>query len=111
MSDRPMPDCVITFAVPAALEQDVLDLLLARPDDIVDLSILHGEAPGARAPLPTAMEKVRGRARRSLLVVVTWQAHAGSCSAAVVEAFPGAAISWWSSPLSGWGGLAHGGVK
>lgn len=102
-ADHDRPDCLLTLALPAALEQEALDLVLAEPGWVVDVSIAHVEALGEDVPLVTAMEKVRGRARRSQLTLVTHSAHVGPLTAAVAAAFPGTHTLWWTTALTGYG--------
>ncbi|WP_206668764.1 DUF3240 family protein [Lacisediminimonas profundi] len=97
------PDCLLTLALPAALELEALDLLLAEPGRVDDVSIAHVEALGEHVPLVTAMEKVRGRARRSMLMLVTRTEHVAALTAAVTSAFPGSHTVWWTTALTAYG--------
>lgn len=97
------PDCLLTLALPAALELEALDLLLAEPGRVDDVSIAHVEALGEHVPLVTAMEKVRGRARRSMLMLVTRTEHVAALTAAVTGAFPGSHTVWWTTALTAYG--------
>ncbi|MDB5798915.1 MAG: hypothetical protein JWP36_2817 [Paucimonas sp.] len=101
----PIPDCQLLLALPAALEQDALDALLAEPGLVIELNLLAAEAPGLFAPLTSTMEKVRGRARRTLLVLLTRDEHVPALLAALERALGGADVSWWRLPLSGAGNL------
>ena len=103
MADQEQPDCLLTLALPAALEQEALDLVLSEPGWVEDISIAHVEALGEHVPLVTAMEKVRGKACRSQLTLVTRSVHVAALTAAVTAAFPGTHTLWWTTALTGYG--------
>jgi hypothetical protein len=99
-------DCVLTLALPASLEEEVLDHLLAHPEWVDGFSIAHQEGFGSGASLVSAMERVRGRARRSVLTVLMETAHVEPLLQGLRQAFPTPDILWWSMPVTASGRFA-----
>jgi len=59
-----MTNCLLTLSIPLALEDEVLDLLLAHPGLADGFSVTLTEAFGHDVALPSVMEQIRGRAKR-----------------------------------------------
>jgi hypothetical protein len=96
-------DCVLTLALPVALEEEVLDCLQAHPEWVSGFSIAHEEGYGSGSRLHSAMEKVRGRARRRLITVVTQRPHADALVAALRGKFHSPEMAYWMTPLVAFG--------
>lgn len=96
-------DCVLTLALPVALEEEVLDHLHAHPEWVSGFSVAHEEGYGSGTGLHTAMEKVRGRARRRLVTLVLAQAHAEPLVMSLREQFQSPEMAYWITPLSAFG--------
>ena len=63
IATRSQPDCLLTLAVPQALEEEILDLLWAHPEMVPGFTVLHGQGMGAHVALTSSMEQVQiGRA-------------------------------------------------
>lgn len=99
-------DCVLTLALPQALEEEALDLLLAHPEWVGGFSVTAAEGFGRQVQLPSVMEQIRGRARRCLVTVLMQQAHAEPLLATLKAAFPHPQAAWWITPLLQFGRLA-----
>lgn len=99
-------DCVLTLALPQALEEELLDLLLAHPDWVHGFSVSPAEGFGRQVQLPSVMEQIRGRARRCLVTVLMQQAHTAPLLAVLRQAFPHPQAAWWISPLTQFGRFA-----
>ena len=59
-------DCVLTLALPQALEEEALDLLLAHPEWVDGFSVAQVEGLGRLVQLPSVMEQIRGRAAHTI---------------------------------------------
>ena len=72
-------DCLLTLSLPVALEEEVLDALLAHPELAVGFTLLQGYGMGTRVHLASAMEQVRGRARLSFVQIALPRLLDGMC--------------------------------
>lgn len=99
-------DCVLNLALPSGLQEEVLDHLLAHPEWVDGFSLGQQEGFGSGADLVTAMERVRGRARRSVVTVLMQRQHVEPLLQELRAAFPTPDIFWWSTPLHDFGRLA-----
>ncbi len=105
MSDDATYDCLLTLALPAELEEDVVDLLRGLPHLATGFTLVPAEGLGAGSPLRSTVDQVRGRARRRLVQVLLGQAQAAELVAQVAQALPSREIAWWTQPVSGFGRL------
>ncbi len=105
MNDSPY-DCVLTLALPQALEEEALDLLLAHPDWVDGFSVVQAEGHGRLVQLPSVMEQIRGRARRCQVTVLMRQVHTADLLQLLQQAFPHSQAAWWITPLTRFGRLA-----
>ncbi|MEG0884918.1 MAG: DUF3240 family protein, partial [Janthinobacterium sp.] len=62
-------DAMLTLAMPAALEEDVLECLLLHPAWAAGFSVLEAQGMGPGAAYPSSLEQVMGRGRRKLVLV------------------------------------------
>lgn len=106
MNETPGFDCVFTLALPQALEEEALDLLLAHPEWVPGFTVSAAEGFGRHVQLPTVMEQIRGRARRCVVTVLMQQDHVPALVAALKTAFPHPQAAWWTAPLLQFGRLA-----
>lgn len=58
MNETPGFDCVFTLALPQALEEEALDLLLAHPEWVPGFTVSAAEGFGRHVQLPTVMEQI-----------------------------------------------------
>lgn len=105
MEDSPY-DCVLALALPQALEEEALDLLLAHPEWVDGFSVVHAEGHGRLVQLPSVMEQIRGRARRCLITVLMRHADTAPLLHALQAAFPHPQAAWWITPLTSFGRFA-----
>lgn len=103
MSDGYEYDCLLTLAVPADLEEEVLDHLSAHPEWVKGFSVLHAEGFGAGARLRTSMEQVRGRSQRRLLELLIRREHVQSLVDSLRGSFNTPEMAWWTAPIDGFG--------
>lgn len=100
------PDALLTLVLPAALEDDVLDWLQGQTELVSGFSLLHGQGLGPHTTLTTSLERVQGRARRTLVQLALEQGSAQALVARLRQAWPLAEITYWISPLLAFGRLA-----
>lgn len=105
MSAHPAPDCVFHLALPQALEEEALDLLLAHPEWVGGFTVVEAQGFGRQVQLPSVMEQIRGRARRSLVTVLMAQADVEPLVQALQAAFSHPQVAWWVTPLVRFGRL------
>lgn len=99
-------DCVLNLALPSGLEEEVLDHLLAHPEWVDGFSLAQQEGFGSGANLVSSMEKVRGRARRSVVTVLMERRDVEPLLQGLRAAFPTPDVFWWSTALHDFGRLA-----
>jgi len=99
------PDCLLTLALPRALEEEVLDALMAHPELAVGFTVLHGQGMGAHVELASAMERVQGRARRVLVQVALSQTRLPALIDTLSVALENPRITYWVVPLLAFGRL------
>lgn len=100
------PDCLLTLALPAELEEELIDLLRGLPAEVAGFTLMPAEGVGAGATLATTVEQVRGRARRRVVQIVLSNAQVATVVDALRQSLPTPEIAWWTTPLSGFGRLA-----
>ena len=99
------PDCLLTLAVPAALEEDVLDLLRTLPHMAPGFNLVAAQGMGAHIHLASSMEQVQGRARRVLVQLAIVQTQVEPLIDALRKALPTPQIAYWAAPLLAFGRL------
>jgi hypothetical protein len=102
----PAYDCLLTIALPADLEEEVLDHLAAHPEWVDGYTIVQAEGVGRGTKLHSTMEQVRGRARRRLVQVLMQGGHVAPLVESLRESFRTPDVAWWTAPLTGFGRLA-----
>lgn len=100
---RPQPDCLLTLAVPQALEEEILDALLALPHMAPGFTVVRGQGIGAHIELTSTMEQVQGRARRVIVQVALQQAHLSALIDTLRQSLPNPQIAYWVTPLLAFG--------
>ena len=96
-------DCQLTIALPAALEEELLDLLRANDQWVSGFSILHAEGFGAGAQQLSTIEQVMGRSRRRLVQILMLREFVDPLRAAIGARFSTADMAWWLTPLLAFG--------
>ena len=103
IATRSQPDCLLTLAVPQALEEEILDLLWAHPEMVPGFTVLHGQGMGAHVALTSSMEQVQGRARRVFVQVALAQARVPALIEILQQALENPRITYWVVPLLAFG--------
>ena len=104
MNDR--FDCQLTLALPAALEEEVLDALRAQPQWVSGFTIIQGEGFGGGARQLTAIEQVMGRARRRLVQILIRREDIQPLLQALGGQFQAPDMAWWVTPVVDFGRFA-----
>jgi hypothetical protein len=99
-------NCMLTLALPSALEEEVLDFLQQHQEWVNGFSVVHAEGFGAGSKLRSTIEQVRGRAQRVLIQLLLDEAHREPLTTALFALFPSDEIAWWTTPVTGSGRLA-----
>ena len=94
---------MLTLALPAALEEDILDFLLLHPSWTAGFSVLEAQGMGPGAAYPSTLEQVRGRGRRKLVLIAGIDADLRLLVGALAARLPKPDIAYWISPV-----LCHG---
>ncbi len=92
-------NCVLTLALPAMLEEEVLDHLQEHPEWVSGFSIMPAEGFGASLSLPTALEQVRGRARRRVITILMEEGSVDPLLASLRADFHNPEMAYWVTPL------------
>lgn len=98
--------CILTLALPAALEEEVLDHLQAHPEWVSGFSVVQAEGFGASMSLATTMEQVRGRARRRLVTVLAEDGCLEPLLTSLRAEFRNPEMAYWITPLLQFGRFA-----
>ena len=98
-------NCLLTLALPSSLEEDVLDFLQAHPEWVSGFSVIQAEGFGAGSRLSSALEQVRGRARRVLIQLLLNNGHQEELVHTLKQQYPSDEIAWWTTPVTAFGRL------
>lgn len=104
--DTPAPDCLLTLALPLALEEEMLDLLRQYPALVPGFSVVPGYGIGADVTLSTMMERVQGRARRVFVSLAMRSPDVPVLIHHLRQALSAPEVFYWSVPLLASGSLA-----
>lgn len=104
MSDR--FDCQLTLALPAVLEEEVLDALRAQTQWVSGFTIVPGEGFGAGAQQLSAIEQVMGRARRRLVHILMRRDDVAPLCEVLARQFQAPDMAWWVTPIAEFGRFA-----
>lgn len=104
-------NCLLTLAIPIALEEDLLDLLHTLPQWASGFTLVSAQGMGGHIHLATSMEQVQGRARRTLIYIALAQMHLPPLLEYLRQALPTPQITYWATPLLGFGHLCDPQIK
>lgn len=96
----------LLLSAPADLEDDLVEFLRDRPPPQPGFTLLPAEGVGATLTLGSAMEQVRGRARRCLFLLPVDGGDVPVLLAAIAKEFPNPEIQWWLLPVIASGSFA-----
>lgn len=101
----PLPDCQLTLAIPERLTEELIDFLVEQTDLVTGFSLHVAEGMGAGTALVAPLEKVRGRARRTLVVMLLDRAATETLLERLRVLLPLREIAWWITPVMAFGRL------
>jgi hypothetical protein len=96
---------MLTLALPADLEEDVLELLRAQAGRVQGFSILPAEGFGSGATMRSTIEQVRGRAGRRLILILMQQQEVAALLEQLRAELRSDDVAWWLSPIADFGRL------
>lgn len=96
---HPVPDCLLTLAIPHALQEEMLDSLIQHPELAPGFTVLQAQGMGTHVALANPMEQVLGRARRVLVQVALQRARLPELIAALRRDLENPRIRYWVTPL------------
>lgn len=99
-------DCLLTLAIPADLEEEVLDHLSSHREWVSGFSVIHAEGVGSGAQLRSTLEQVRGRARRRLIQLLMRAEDVQPLIESLRGDFSTPEMAWWTAPINGFGRFA-----
>ncbi len=94
-----LPQCLLTLALPLALQDEVLDLLREQHDLVPGFSVVSGHGMGEYASLTSMMERVEGRARRVLVYMVMRVDDVPVLVERLRSCFQSPEVFYWAVPL------------
>ncbi|GAB2181851.1 hypothetical protein DLREEDagrD3_20740 [Denitratisoma sp. agr-D3] len=90
---------LLTLVVPPAVEDTVIDLLLAHPELVRGFTTTQGEGHGAAVELLSPAEQVRGSARRTTVRLVVPPETAQALVDLLRQNLAGAHLFYWITPI------------
>ena len=99
-------DTLLTLIVPAPLEENVVDSLLATPALAAGFTTSAASGHGADLALESANEKVRGRGRRIRFEIAVSSTALAPLLQHLSEALRDANVYYWTTALRDCGRLA-----
>lgn len=97
---------LLTLAAPRALEEELMEQLLAHPEWASGFTLSHAEGHGHRHERLSVQEQVRGRAARVRVEVVLEARQAEILVAHMKQHLPRPDVAWWIVPVAEFGRLA-----
>ena len=96
---------LLILTVPAALEEDIADFLLAHPEWAAGFTALSALGHGSSAHAKSAAEDVSGRVAQRQFQVVTEEASARAMIAELKTQSRIPGLAWWMSPVHDFGSI------
>lgn len=98
-------DAMLTLAIPVALEEEVLDFILSHPQLASGFSIIDAQGMGQGASLLSTMEKVQGRCKRKLVLIVGLDGDLKQLLQALGKQIRNPDVAYWITAVSAFGNL------
>lgn len=103
MPSQQAMDYMLTLAIPLSLVEEVSDFLLLNPQWASGFSIIDAQGMGQGAALLSAIEKVQGRSKRKLVLVVGAGQQLKQLVSALKEKIRNSDVAYWLTPVSDFG--------
>jgi hypothetical protein len=98
--------CKLTVAFPPDLEDELVEALLAMPQQVGGFTVIPAEGHGQGFERASTREKVRGRVARRLLVVILDAGNVPQVLERLRQSASNPAVAYWVEPVSDFGRLA-----
>lgn len=105
MTNEKNYDAMLTLAIPVTLEEDVLDFLLLHPKLASGFSIIDAQGMGQGASLLSTMEKVQGRCKRKLVMIVGLESELQQLLQALGQEIRNRDVAYWITAVAAFGRL------
>lgn len=96
-------DSMLTLAIPLSLVEEISDFLLLNPQWASGFSIIDAQGMGQGAALLSAIEKVQGRSKRKLVLVVGEKNRLQELISALRAKIKNSDVAYWQTPVSDFG--------
>lgn len=96
-------DTMLTLAIPLSLVEEISDFLLLNPQWASGFSILDAQGMGQGAALVSAIEKVQGRSKRKLVLVIGEKNQLQELITALAAKIKNSDVAYWLTPVSDFG--------
>jgi primosomal protein N' len=96
-------DSMLTLAIPLSLVEEISDFLLLNPQWASGFSITDAQGMGHGAALVSAIEKVQGRSKRKLVLVVGEKSRLQELISALRAKIKNSNVAYWMTPVSDFG--------
>lgn len=96
-------DSMLTLAIPLSLVEEISDFLLLNPQWASGFSIIDAQGMGQGAALLSAIEKVQGRSKRKLILVVGEKNRLHELIMALRTKIKNSDVAYWLTPVSDFG--------
>lgn len=94
---------MLTLAIPLSLVEEISDFLLLNPQWASGFSIIDAQGMGQGAALLSAIEKVQGRSKRKLVLVVGEKSRLLDLITALAKKIKNSDVAYWLTPVSDFG--------
>ncbi|CAN5888809.1 DUF3240 family protein [soil metagenome] len=98
-------NAMLTLAIPVMLEEEILDFLMLHPQWASGFSIIDAQGMGHGASLLSSMEKVKGRCKRKLVLIVGREAELQQLLQALAQEIRNHDVAYWITAVSAFGRL------
>ncbi len=102
-----MSDTCLNLVFPQALEEEIVDHLLAHPEWVDRFITFPVDGHGAPGSISSAAEQVRGRAARVAVNILMRHGCAVQLIAHLHHELAGADVTWWLTPVLDLGSFAR----
>lgn len=94
---------MLTLAIPLSLVEEISDFLLLNPQWASGFSIMDAQGMGQGAALVSAIEKVQGRSKRKLVLVVGEKNRLQELINALSTKIKNSDVAYWLTPVNDFG--------
>jgi len=96
-------NAMLTLAIPTALSEEISDFLLLNTQWASGFSIIDSQGMGQGASLLSTMEKVQGRCKRKLVLIVGFNDNLQQLLHMLGQKIKNNDVAYWFTPVAGFG--------